>query len=257
MMPGQSSQHAPPGTTTSPTTGATMHPAFVSAVSHELRSPLSVIVGYGELLRDETLGPLTSDQADAIARICDNAERLLQRIDAILDFSRIQSGRVEVAAHDFAPAEILQSIEAMVKALPLTKSPAVTFAVRQPTSLPLIHADPELTRTALRVLVANALKFTECGTVELSARAADGGVEFIVEDAGPGIPADKLSEIFEPFFKIDESAEKGFRDLGLGLYVARGYAAVQGGTVGVRSELGHGATFRLWLPGAVAADTNG
>lgn len=225
-----------------------LRPEFISAISHELRSPLNVILGYNELLRDQTFGPLNAEQEDALQRIGDNAHLLLERLNCILEYSRIQAGDLEVLIHPIRIGEVLRAAADSVQAIAHEREAAVAFELRNEAPAIELQTDSEKLVAALAQVLANAFKFTDKGVVSLTARLADAGVELVITDTGIGIAPEICGRIFEPFFKVDGVGRKGFRDFGLGLYIARSYCERLGGEIEVASEPGRGSTFRLRLP---------
>lgn len=220
---------------------------FISAVSHELRSPLNVVIGYTDLLREGAFGPLTEDQEDALRRIGDSAHLLLRRLGAVLEYSRIDAQEVELAAQDVSLAEVLLIASEQARTA-LAGRDGIAFTAQLDDHLPTITTDPEKLLIALNHLLDNAIKFTERGEVRLQATRLDGHIELEVHDTGIGIAAENLETIFAPFSKLDANAPKGFRDFGLGLFVARSYVELMGGEISVESRLGEGSTFRIRLP---------
>ncbi|HYD48058.1 MAG TPA: HAMP domain-containing sensor histidine kinase [Terriglobales bacterium] len=233
--------------TRSPQGDGRMRPEFVSAVSHELRSPLNVILGYGDLLLDQAFGPINEEQQDALSRIGDNALLLLDRLNAVLEYSRVQSGGLEIGLQEVNVADILGAAADSAAEL-AHRRPEIQLEVAGADGAPLLQTDPDKLVAAINHLVHNAFKFTESGRVRISARIAPGLVEFSVSDTGIGIAPEKLATIFEPFCKLNGNGKKGFRDFGLGLYLARAYVERLGGQLQVESQPSQGSTFRIQLP---------
>ena len=226
---------------------------FVSAVSHELRSPLNVILGYNELMLDGTFGDLSDEQRDTLQRMDQQAHQLLEHINETLDFGRLEAGRTAVRSEDVGVDELFWELEA--EARPWIDQRAGDVAVRfaPAEDLPQLHTDREKTKVVLKNLLGNALKFTESGRVEISAEARNRGVEFRVRDTGVGIPAAELAAIFEPFRQVKGTKTNGCKGVGLGLNIAQRFAGMLGGNIEVESEVGVGSTFRFWLPAGEGA----
>ncbi len=222
---------------------------FVGAVSHELRSPLNVILGYLEMTLDGELGPLTPAQADALGRTQRQAMILLEMISALLDLNRFESGRLPV---EHAPVAIDALLADVCEQLPDTwRRPGVELRLRRGRPLPPVHTDAAKLKTVVRNLVHNALKFTTAGSVELSAAETPAGeVTIAVADTGPGIPPDALEYVFDMFRQVPGSGGGG---VGLGLHIVRRFVDALGGRVGVESTVGVGTRFTVTLPVAPPA----
>jgi signal transduction histidine kinase len=212
-------------------------------MSHELRTPLNIILGYHSLLLDETFGALSGEQHDAVERADRNARALLELISSTLDMSRLQSGRLPLDLRQFHLAALLDELEAETR--DLNRKPGVRLAWEPPPALPPLYSDPAKMKVVLKNLIGNAVKFTDTGIIMVRAAAARDGVEICVLDTGSGIADEHLALIFEPFRQADGSHRGG---VGLGLYIVRRLLDELGGSVEVESALGHGSTFRVWVP---------
>ena len=217
---------------------------FVGAISHELRSPLNVILGYQEMLLEEGLGPLTEPQAEAVQRSQGHTMMLLEMITALLDLSRFEAGHLPVARAPMPTNLLLQQIRDEVPES--WRHPEVTLRLEDDPSLPVIETDVGKLKTVVRNLVHNALKFTERGSVTLGARVtADGEVAIAVTDTGCGIPREALAYVFDMFRQVPGTQGGG---VGLGLHIVRRFADALGATVRVDSEVGKGTCFTVTLP---------
>jgi PAS domain S-box-containing protein len=219
---------------------------FVATMSHELRTPLNVIIGYNELLLEGAFGPLTAEQADTTGRINRNARELLDLINATLDLSRLERGRLTLDVREIDPQDLIAAIDAETS--DLRQNPDVRFVWDHADKLPRIWTDPVKLKVVLKNLVNNALKFTSRGSVAFGVRPSHGGLEFTVADTGIGIAAEVRAAIFEPFRQADASIMGRFGGVGLGLYIVRQLVALLGGTIALDSEVGRGSTFRIWVP---------
>ncbi len=227
---------------------------FVGAVSHELRSPLNVIIGYAEMLRDGELGAVTAEQSAALDRTHRQAVALLEMITALLDLNRLEAGRLPVAR---APVAVPVLLAELVEQLPPAwRRPEVRLRVDAPPGLALLVTDRGKLKTVLRNLVHNALKFTAAGEVWVTAAAVPGGrIAFTVRDTGAGIPDEAMPYVFEMF---RQAPGVGGGGVGLGLHIVRRFVDALDGTVDVTSRVGVGTTFVVTLgpivdPLAVAA----
>jgi PAS domain S-box-containing protein len=224
---------------------------FVATMSHELRTPLNVIIGYTDLLLDAMFGELSAEQTHTLRLIEKNAQALLELINATLDLSRLDSGHLPL---DVAPVrlnEVLTQIDVETRELQVKPGIAFTWEIADP--LPVIRTDSLKLKVILKNLIGNAIKFTPAGQVRVEARGDNGGVEFRVSDTGIGMPPDIQAIIFEPFRQGDGSTTRRYGGVGLGLYIVRRLVELLGGAVAVDSSVGHGSTFRVWLPSEPSA----
>jgi signal transduction histidine kinase len=215
-------------------------------MSHELRTPLAIILGYTEMLLANTFGRLTDEQAEPLHRIDRSAQELLDLITAVLDLSRLEAGRLPLVTQETQLAELLHEIEAETQ--PLREQSRLTFAWDVEESLPTLYTDAGKLKVVLKNLIGNAVKFTTAGSIMMAVRRRQDGVEFRVTDTGMGIPQAALGVIFEPFHQLEPSATQQSGGTGLGLYIVKRLIEVLGGRVTVESEVGHGSTFRVWIP---------
>ena len=227
---------------------------FLAAMSHELRTPLNAIAGYVQLLELEVHGPLAPEQHAALERVQRSQRYLLSLINDILNFAKLEAGRVEYSTEDVVLADAVAHIAPMIE--PQVAAKHLDYAVRIDPGI-IVRADAEKLWQILLNLLSNAVKFTECGgriTVDTGVRG-DGsgptGVVYVrVTDTGAGIPANRLGAIFEPFVQIQRTLANPSEGTGLGLAISRGLARGMGGDLRVRSVEGTGTTFTLMLRGA-------
>jgi len=225
---------------------------FLAMMSHELRTPLNAIGGYTQLLQMGVHGPLTPDQERALARIERSQAHLLALITDILNFARIDAGRVQFNVRDVLVDDVLASVEAL--ATPLLRGRSLVFTcVRSPTPPSLaVRADRDKLCQVLLNLVGNAIKYTpDGGEVSVFVDADDRAVHLRVHDTGPGIPNDQIGRIFEPFVQGERSLSRPEEGLGLGLAISRELVAGMGGALSVVSEPGHGSIFTVMVPRVV------
>jgi signal transduction histidine kinase len=218
---------------------------FVGAISHELRSPLNVILGYVEMMSDDALGPVSDAQRDALKRTRDQALALLEMIVALLDLNRLEAGRLPV---ENVPVEVDALLAEVIEQLPDNwRRPSVEVRLeRAAEPLPRLATDRGKLKTVVRNLVHNALKFTDHGHVTVSAaRTPTGDIAIRVRDTGRGIPPDARAYIFDMFRQVPNSGGGG---VGLGLHLVRRLVDALGGTVDLESEVDVGTCFVLTLP---------
>jgi signal transduction histidine kinase len=220
---------------------------FLGVMSHELRTPLNVIKGYADITRDGTFGELNSEQKYALEKISGHANELSHMINSILQVTRIEADTVTVEWSEVNLHDLLRELESdyLVRA-----DKGLRIVWDYPEYLPLLRTDDEKLRAILQNLVNNALKFTERGTITVSARhILDANtVEFEVSDTGAGIAHDKLPLIFEMFKQADSSATRRHEGVGLGLYIVKKFVELLGGQISVQSEPGEGSSFVVSLP---------
>ena len=221
---------------------------FLAMMSHELRTPLNAIGGYVQLMQLGVPEPVPHAHLDYLERLKRSQQHLLGLINSVLNYAKLEAGRVEFAVQPVPLDELAASVEAMVTPLAATKELVYAW---QPPPRPLVAlADPEKTAQVLLNLLSNAVKFTHPGgRVTLAANAIDGGtrVALHVRDTGVGIPAEKLETVFDPFVQLDTGYARQQEGTGLGLAISRDLARGMGGELIAESEVGHGATFTLTL----------
>lgn len=221
---------------------------FLATVSHELRTPLNVIIGYAEMLADGAGGPLSDAQQEMVAAI--QRYSCLQRdlITNVLDFSRLNSGRVSMHVEPFTLPPLLEEVQALYR--DQLRDRPVELVVRLEEPAPAMETDRIKLQEVVRNLVDNAIKFTERGTVTVTAGPdpEPGWLALTVADTGTGIPPDELGSIFEAFRQIGDSRTRQTGGVGLGLSIVHRLVGVLGGTVTAESRPGEGSTFRVRVP---------
>jgi PAS domain S-box-containing protein len=228
---------------------------FLANMSHELRTPLNAVILYSELLQEEAADAGAQDFIPDLEKIHTAGRQLLALINDVLDFAKIEAGKMEVSPETFALATMLQDVVTTVQ--PLVQQKGNTLAVHCASDLGAMHSDLTKVRQVLFNLLSNAAKFTEHGSITLAvAREAtpDGDwVTFQVADAGIGMTPEQVDQLFQTFSQADASTTRKFGGTGLGLAITKRLCRLLGGDVGVVSELGQGSTFTVRLPAALAA----
>jgi len=221
---------------------------FVANMSHELRTPMTAIIGFAELMHDGKVGPVSPAQKEFLGDILTSARHLLRLINDILDLAKVEAGRMEFRPEPLDPNAVMQEIRGVVR--PLAQRKRIQLDTFVDAALEGLVLDPGKLKQVLYNYVSNAIKFTpERGRVTIRA-LGDGpeAVRFEVEDTGVGIREEDLPRLFTEFEQIEAKLADRPEGTGLGLAVTKRLVEAQGGTVGVRSTLGHGAVFFAILP---------
>ena len=225
---------------------------FVSVASHELKTPINVILGYVELLEDGIYGKLQDQQREVCETIASQARNLTRLVRRLLEVSRFEAGGGALECRQMNLARFIDTLKSSFSVLAMQRS--VQLQVNRSPELPTeVRWDEDRMSEVLGNLLSNAFKFTpRGGRVELSAEADNNDIVIEVTDTGAGIPPEQLPRIFQKFYQADNQAKASAKGTGLGLAIAKEIVEAHGGTITANSVAGHGATFRIILP--VAAD---
>ncbi len=216
-------------------------------LSHEFRTPLHAVSGYLEILQQNIHGGLTNEQRRDLDRIHQAQEHLMALVNTILDFAKLEAGPIELSMAEIPIEETLLGAEALV--FPQIERKKIDFAHHAGDATVSVFADREKVQQIVVNLLANAMKFTPAGgSVELDWRVEDDSLLVCVSDTGPGIPLEKIEQIFEPFVQLRAPGALPVGGTGLGLPISRDLARAMGGDVNATSTLGVGSTFTLTLP---------
>ncbi|HEY7490449.1 MAG TPA: ATP-binding protein, partial [Candidatus Tectomicrobia bacterium] len=207
---------------------------------------LNAILGYTELILDDIYGPVPDTIRDVLERVQQSGKHLLSLINAVLDLSRIEAGRVTLTLADYAMQDVVQTVFMAVESLAAEKQLAFTVSV--PPDLPPGRGDAQRLSQVLLNLVGNAIKFTDEGEVRIQVTAADAAFRVAVSDTGAGIAEAEQQKIFEEFQQADGTSVRPHGGTGLGLAIAKKLIEMHGGQIGVESRLGQGSTFWFTLP---------
>ncbi len=224
----------------------TLKSQFFANISHEVRTPLTSIIGPVYSLYEGDVGALQPDQQALVAQIYRNALRLLDMINQMLDFAKFEAGRMRLR---LARTSVLEAVKGVVSAfsdVAARKGLSLTYDVRG--AIPTVYLDREKLERILSNLVRNAIKFTPSGAVRVVLSADDDWIEVQVQDTGEGISAGHLEKIFERFQQVDGSLTRRYEGTGLGLAIVKEAVDMQRGSVSVESRVGEGSTFTVRLP---------
>jgi len=223
--------------------------AFLANMSHELRTPLNAILGFSEIIAQECFGPVGNRRyRDYAGDIHSSGAHLLSLINDLLDIAKIEAGRMDIAPHPLDAVRVFDIALKLIGTKAREKRQTLVIAVEP--SAPPLYADERALKQILLNLVSNAVKFTpEGGKIEvIAARAHDGSFQIMVRDNGPGIPREKLDNIFTPFAQVDNRYDRQTGGTGLGLALVRGLAELHGGRAWLESEYGRGCAVFVNLP---------
>jgi len=232
---------------------------FLSVMSHELRTPLNVVMGYTGMIRDGLLGEINPEQEKALEKVISRARDQLTMISSILQATQLEAEGVKMEPHEVKLEEFLDDLKLNYA---LASDKELNIVWDYPPDLPAINTDSEKLKHVLQNLINNAIKFTDQGTITISAsvqeataerrQAIDGQdgrlVQFRVADTGIGIAKEDLPFIFKRFRQVDSSETRRHGGVGIGLYIVKKYAGLLGGEVEVESEPGKGSTFTVVIP---------
>jgi signal transduction histidine kinase len=225
----------------------TMKDEFLSIISHELRTPINAIMGFGSVLDDELVGALNPEQHLYLQKMLSGSDHLLSLVDELLDLSRIQAGQLLL---ERGPVDVRALIEESLAGLaPLAERKRLRLSSHVPERLPTAMVDGRRLNQVLINLISNAIKFTpEDGAITVRAAIDDHGLLVEVEDTGIGITDADITKLFQRFNQVDTSYIRKSGGVGLGLAISKGLVEAHGGEIGVRSEAGRGSTFWFTLP---------
>ena len=224
---------------------------FLAAMSHELRTPLNSILGFSQLLLNDRFGPLTEKQAKYVTNVESSGHHLLLLINDLLDLSKVQAGKMEVAMSAIGLFPLIE--DSVTKMIEEAKSKGLELEIRGDAGL-VVLADPLRLRQILLNLLSNAIKFTDRGSVRMVAAATGEEVRLDIIDTGVGIDSEDMERMFEDFAQAKSGRSKSAQGTGLGLPISRHLAQLMGGRLEVASKLGEGTTFSLFLCAADPAE---
>ena len=218
---------------------------FVSIVSHEMRTPITAIKGYIDILLRETR--LDPEHAEMLRRVYVSNERQLETVESLLNLSRLERGTIPIKPQAFQIEELTGQVISEVEPQARAKGLEVKFEYPR-FALPKVWADPARTREALVNLCTNAIKYTDKGWVKVDLYTKEGQMCVAVSDSGPGIDAETQSKLFAKFRRGEGALTETKQGVGLGLYITKEFIDLMGGKIWIESQPGNGATFFFTLP---------
>lgn len=219
---------------------------FLASMSHELRTPLNSIIGFSKVLLNRLDGDLTERQEAYIRSVHNSGTHLLTLINGILDFSRIEAGKLEMVSEELDLHELID--ECIESSMPLARGKQVKLEKNVPLELPRLSADRTKVKQILLNLLSNALKFTTQGRVLVGAVAEPDAMRISVADTGIGIRQEDLTRLFEAFQQLDNPVARGAGGTGLGLAISKKFVELHGGRIWAESRENQGSTFHFTLP---------
>ena len=216
---------------------------FLARMSHELRTPLTEIIGFTELLLLQHGGSLETED---LRQIEQSSRRLLGMIDGILDLSRIDAGQIQVSSELVELADVARTALSALLSLADAKGIEVVVSFQAPADR--LIGDPDRVRQVLTILVSNAIKFTDRGSIDIRSRKVGASIEVAVTDSGVGISPESITHVFDEFRQVDGSITRRYGGAGVGLAIAKKLVELQGGNIGVESTVGKGSRFWFTLP---------
>lgn len=220
---------------------------FLATMSHELRTPMNAIIGFSQILLRPKCGELTHKQRDMIQRIINNGKHLLMLLNELLDFSKLEAGRLDLKPEIFDLSKLVNATVQEMRSLVEEKNLSLLIQIELRNLI--IFNDPTRIRQILTNLLSNAIKFTESGGIGVHLKELpEHQVEIAVCDTGIGIAPADLENIFEAFRQVDQSTTRKYPGTGLGLPIIKALLQMMGGSITVESQLAQGSVFRIQLP---------
>jgi len=219
---------------------------FLANVSHELRTPLNAILGFNEMILGGVYGDLPEEVKGPLTDVGSSGKHLLRLINDVLDLSKIEAGRMDLALADCSVEDIVTTVRTYLR--PLASEKGLEFITQVPGDLPLAHCDGKRITQCLMNLAGNAVKFTREGHVAIAVQQHGDTLVFKVSDTGIGIATGEISNLFAEFRQADATIARDYGGTGLGLSITKKFVEMHGGSIGVESEQGKGSTFTFSIP---------
>ncbi len=220
---------------------------FLATMSHELRTPMNAIMGFSQLLLRQYGAPLSEQQQNLIQRVLNNSKNLLDMINEMLDFSKLEAGRLEIKPQRFNLANLINLTIKELCSLAVQKQLNLTAEVKLKDSY--IVQDANFIKRIIVNLVSNAIKFTDIGTVKIKVWELDPDkIAIAITDTGIGIAPEDREKIFQAFRQIDQGFTRQHSGTGLGLAITQSLVTMMGGKINLESKLNEGSTFTIEIP---------
>ena len=219
---------------------------FLANMSHELRTPMNAILGFTEMVLDGLYGDVPTELKEPLADIQVNGRHLLRLINDVLDLSKIEAGRMELALGEYSVREVVDIVHVSLRSLAAEKG--LDFVINVPDDLPVAYGDNGRLTQCLMNLAGNAIKFTKQGRVEIGVELVGSELIYRVTDTGIGIPKEELENVFAEFRQVDATVTREFGGTGLGLSITKKFVEMHGGRIWIDSEIGKGCTFFFAVP---------
>ncbi|MEI1375366.1 ATP-binding protein [Nostoc sp. UHCC 0926] len=220
---------------------------FLATMSHELRTPMNAIIGFSQILFRSKFGQLTHQQADMVERILNNGKHLLMLVNEVLDFSKLEAGRLDLKAEIFDVSKVINLAVGEMRSLADAKN--LSLLVQTDLQNTLVFNDQVRIKQILINLLSNAIKFTESGEIWVEVKELPASrVTIVVRDTGIGIAPRDFKRIFEAFRQVDQTITRKYPGTGLGLAIIDSLVRMMGGKIFLESKLGSGSMFKIELP---------
>lgn len=234
--------------------------AFLATMSHELRTPLNSIIGFTGIVLQKMAGPLNAEQTKQLGMVQVSARHLLALINDVLDISKIEAGQLTIHVVNTNVNDLID--EVMVSLIPIAEKKGLTLSSNIAENLNIVMIDSRRLKQLLINLINNAIKFTQKGTVDLTASLqfdkheleAKTSLKFCISDTGIGIKDEDIHQLFQPFHQIDSGLSRLHDGTGLGLAICKKLVNLMGGTIAVKSEWGKGSEFTVTIPTEIVTD---
>jgi len=220
--------------------------AFLATMSHELRTPLNSVIGFTGIILQGLAGPINEEQRKQLGIVQTSARHLLSLINDVLDISKIEAGQLEVHKEQFDLKSSIEKVAGIVK--PLADKKRLSLNVEIAHNVGMLTSDPRRIEQIMLNLLNNAIKFTDSGSVTLTAEMLPGTLWISVADTGIGIKSEDVEKLFKPFQQIDSGLTRQHEGTGLGLVICRRLSELLGGEIRVYSDWGKGSVFKFILP---------
>ena len=221
---------------------------FLANMSHELRTPLNSIIGFSGMLIQDPEGRMSREASEDLRIIYQNGRSLLGLIDSILDLSKIEAGKLDLDLEEVDPLQLLDEVKSMSAGL--IQGRPLNLVYQRPKGAIRVMGDRERLRQVFTNLVGNAIKFTEAGSVTISAGVEGEQFKVRIQDAGIGMSEEEMGRLFKPFQQVDGSITRRFGGTGLGLAISQRFMGLMHGHISVTSRKGEGSTFTVEMPRA-------